>query len=84
MINSHSLTVCMLGDFSSFWLFSSADFYQNKIFKKKISVTLSESEMVWIQIRTDPINERVTIVNYMYTTSSNAEMLHPPKSPCFQ
>ena len=34
-------------------MLSSADFFQNLLFQKKISGSLSECQMVWIQIRTN-------------------------------
>ena len=43
----------MLGNFS--WFLSSADFFQNKLFQKIISGTLSECQTFWIQIRPDVI-----------------------------
>ena len=42
-------------------LLSSADFFQNKLFQKIISGTLSECQRVWIQIRTDILSVLIWI-----------------------
>ena len=42
----------MLGNFHDF-LLSSADFFQNQLFRKILSGTPSECQTVWTQIRTD-------------------------------
>ena len=35
---------------------SSADFFENELFQKNLSGTLSECQTVWIQIRTDTLS----------------------------
>ena len=45
-------TLCMLGNFSCFCCHQLA-FFQNSLFQKILSGTLSECQMVWIQIRMD-------------------------------
>ena len=44
-------------------LWTSADFYQNKLSQKVLSGTLSECQTVWIQIRTDKTSVLIWIQN---------------------
>ena len=61
----------MLGSFPSLFL-SSADIFQNELFQKILSETLSECQTVWIQIRPDRMSGLVLVQtvcqNYQQTT----------------
>ena len=48
------LTLCLLCNFASF--LSSAEFFQNQLFRKIISGIPSECKTVWIQIRSDKMS----------------------------
>ena len=56
---SRYITLCILFFFHV--LLSSADFFQNNLFQKDLSRTLSEYQMIWIQIRTDTLFANVII-----------------------
>ena len=49
------LTLCLLGNFSCFFL-SSANSFQNELFRKIHSGIPSECQTVWIQIRPDVLS----------------------------
>ena len=59
-------------------LLSSADLFRNWLFQKILSGTLSECQMVWIQIRTDilsvPIWVQTVCNGYQHTTKVAASM----------
>ena len=67
----------MLGNIS-FFLLSSADFFQKYSFKKILSGTLSECQTVWIQIRTDILSVLIWVQNvcegYQQTTKIATSM----------
>ena len=44
-------------------LLAAADFFQNKLILRILSGTLSESQIVWIQIRTDILSVLIWVQN---------------------
>ena len=65
------LTICMLGNFQLFCLLQ--PFFQNKLFQKNLSGTLSECQTVWIQIRPDVMSDllwvQIVCKDYQQTTT---------------
>ena len=60
-------------------LLSSADFFQNQLFQKILSGTLSECQTVWIQIRTDIVSVLIWVQtvckSYQQTTLVSKELI---------
>ena len=53
------LTICLMGNFSCF--LSSADFFQNHLFRKILSGIPSECQKDWIQIRPNILSSLICI-----------------------
>ena len=71
--NTHELFACWV-IFDDF--LSSADFFQNYLFQKILSGTLSECQTVWIQVRTDILSVLIWVQTvckgYQQTTKFTA------------
>ena len=84
---SHLMTLnpCMLGNFAFFFL-SSADFFQNKLFRIRILRVPSEWQTVWIQMRPDILSGLICVQivckGYEQMTSHSYRGLELGKLPC--